>query len=217
MSLYQWSITLCSNRQTARCCCPSSDGCASPATIVGHVANALLLLAPSDISGQLLLPSTIATGYMTSNDHCSCWARGTRAVATSAHSSDESSDISGPLLLPLTVTTGYMTSDDHCYNWAHDTWVAATSPHSSDGSSDISGPLLLPPIVVMGYMTSDDCCYCGAHGTRAVSTRCHSSDRLFDISGSLLLLGTWHTQLLLGPTVVTGTLTLVAHCYLPPQ
>jgi hypothetical protein len=69
----------------------------------------------SDINGSLLLPPTVATGYMTSYDHCCCWSRGTHAVATSSHSSDEHSNISSPSLLPP----------------------------SSDGLSNISGPLLL--------------------------------------------------------------------------
>jgi hypothetical protein len=54
---------------------------------VGHVAHTRLLLAPTavmgtDISGTLLLPPTIATGHMTSDDRCYCWARGMHAVAT---------------------------------------------------------------------------------------------------------------------------------------
>jgi hypothetical protein len=38
---------------------------------------------PSDISGLLLLPPTVVTGYMTSDDRCYYWARGTRMVVTS--------------------------------------------------------------------------------------------------------------------------------------
>jgi hypothetical protein len=45
-------------------------------------------------------------GYMTSDDHCYYWAHGTRAVATSPHSSDGRSDISGPLALAPTVEMG---------------------------------------------------------------------------------------------------------------
>jgi hypothetical protein len=54
---------------------------------VGHVAHTRLLLAPTavtgtDISGTLLLPPTIATCHMTSDDRCYCWARDMHAVAT---------------------------------------------------------------------------------------------------------------------------------------
>jgi hypothetical protein len=70
---------------------------------------------PSDISGLLLLPPTVATVYLTSDDCCYCEARGTHMVATNTHNSDRLSDISGPLLLQPTVATDYMASDDHCY------------------------------------------------------------------------------------------------------
>jgi hypothetical protein len=43
---------------------------------------------------------------MTSDDHCYCWARGTRVVATSSHNNDVCSDISGPLALAPIVATG---------------------------------------------------------------------------------------------------------------
>jgi hypothetical protein len=39
---------------------------------------------PSDINRSLLLPPTIATCSMTSDDHCSCWAHGTHVVGTGA-------------------------------------------------------------------------------------------------------------------------------------
>jgi hypothetical protein len=38
---------------------------------------------PSDISELLLLPSIVAMGYMTSDDHCYCWAHDMHTVATS--------------------------------------------------------------------------------------------------------------------------------------
>jgi hypothetical protein len=75
--------------------------------------------------------------------HRYCGTRGTRAVATSAHSNDGQSDISGPLLLPPTIATGSMTSEDRCYYVARGTRVVADNAHSSDGSYDISGLLLL--------------------------------------------------------------------------
>jgi hypothetical protein len=93
-------------------------------------------------------------------------ARGTRAVAASAHSSDGLPDISGPLLLSPTIAMGDMASDDHCYCWARGTCVGAPSAHSSDGSSNTSGPLLLPPIVATCDMTLDDRCYCWSRGTQ---------------------------------------------------
>jgi hypothetical protein len=65
---------------------------------IRHVVRAWLLLAP-----------TVVMGHMTSDDCCYYGARGTRVVATSAHSSDGLFDISGPLLLPKTVATGGMT------------------------------------------------------------------------------------------------------------
>jgi hypothetical protein len=46
---------------------------------------------PSNISGPLRLPSTIARGCMTSDDRCYCLTRGMCTVATS----DGHSDISG--------------------------------------------------------------------------------------------------------------------------
>jgi hypothetical protein len=60
----------------------------------------------SDISGPLLLPSTIATDYMTSDDCCYYWAHVMRAVATRLHSSDERCDNSDLSLLAPTVATG---------------------------------------------------------------------------------------------------------------
>jgi hypothetical protein len=93
------------------------------------VAHVRLLLAPiavtrtSDISESLLLPLTVVTGYMTSDDCCYCWACDTHAVATSLHSSDEHSDNSDPSLMApivetdkrfvatrLLVATGYLIS-----------------------------------------------------------------------------------------------------------
>jgi hypothetical protein len=59
----------------------------------------------SDISGSLLLPSTVGMDYMTSDDRCYCWTHGTRVVATSPHSSDGRSDISGLSALAPTVAT----------------------------------------------------------------------------------------------------------------
>jgi hypothetical protein len=74
---------------------------------------------------------------MTSDDCCYYGARGTHAVATSAHSSDELSDISRLLLLAPIVGTGDMTLGDRCYYWAHGTRVVATGAHSSDRPYDI--------------------------------------------------------------------------------
>jgi hypothetical protein len=74
---------------------------------------------------------------MTSEDCCYCGARGTRAGATSTHSSDGLSNISGPLLLPPIVAMGNMTSHNHCYYWARGTHMIATSTHSSDRPYDI--------------------------------------------------------------------------------
>jgi hypothetical protein len=70
---------------------------------------------PSDINVLLLLPTTIAMGYMTSDDRCYYGARGTHVVSTRHHNNDGPSDISGLLLLPPAVEMGYMTLDDHCY------------------------------------------------------------------------------------------------------
>jgi hypothetical protein len=55
---------------------------------VRHVAYAWLLLAltvatGTNISELLLLPPAVATGLLTSDDHCYCWAHGMRTVATS--------------------------------------------------------------------------------------------------------------------------------------
>jgi hypothetical protein len=88
---------------------------------IGHVARARLLLVPT------------ATGRMTSDDSCYCWAHGTRGVSTSPHSSDGLYDNNGMLLLPPTVVMGNMTSNGHCYCWACATRAVATSPHSNDG------------------------------------------------------------------------------------
>jgi hypothetical protein len=96
----------------------------------------------------LLLPPTVATGSMISDDRCYCGTCGTHMVSTSPNSSDDPSDISELLLLPSIVAMGYMTSDDHCYCWAHDMHTVATSPHGCDGRSDNSGPSLLAPTVV---------------------------------------------------------------------
>jgi hypothetical protein len=74
-----------------------------PVATVRHVAHAWLLLAP-----------IAATDTLTLADRCYCGARGTRASATSSHSSNGSSDISGLLLLPPTVAIGDMTADDRC-------------------------------------------------------------------------------------------------------
>jgi hypothetical protein len=71
-------------------------------------------------------------GYMTSDDRCYCWTRGTRVVATSFHSSEGRSDISGLSLLAPTVATDYLTSVVRWY------WTT-----NSDRLSDISGPSLL--------------------------------------------------------------------------
>jgi hypothetical protein len=60
----------------------------SDVTVVGHVAHAQLLLAP-----------TAAMGTLTSVDLCTCWTCGTSTVAASAHSINGHSDISRPLLL----------------------------------------------------------------------------------------------------------------------
>jgi hypothetical protein len=88
----------------------------------------------SDICGLLLLPPTVATGYMTSDDRCYCGARGMHPVSTSPHSSDGSSDISRPLLLPPTVVMGYVTVD-----------IVGHVAHAQ---------LLLAPTVAMGILTS---------------------------------------------------------------
>jgi hypothetical protein len=48
---------------------------------------------PSDISGPLLLPPTVATDDMTSDDCCCYWAHDTHAVATGAHNNDGPYDI----------------------------------------------------------------------------------------------------------------------------
>jgi hypothetical protein len=70
---------------------------------------------PSDISGPLLLPHTVATCYMTLDDCCYCWARGMRVVAISPHSSDRCSDISGSSLLDPTIATVVLTLVAHRY------------------------------------------------------------------------------------------------------
>jgi hypothetical protein len=61
----------------------------------------------SDISGPFLLPPTVATGYMTSEDHCYYGAHGTRVGATSMHNSDGPSNI---------VAMGVLTLVD-CWYW----------------------------------------------------------------------------------------------------
>jgi hypothetical protein len=71
------------------------------------------------------------------------WARGTRAVAASAHSSDRQSDIHGPLLLPPTIVMDSMILEDRCYCRACGIRTVADSAHSNDGSYDINGPFLL--------------------------------------------------------------------------
>jgi hypothetical protein len=65
-----------------------------PLLLWGHVAHALVLLAP-----------TVATGHMILDDRCYCEARDTHAVATSPYSSDGHSDISFLSPLAPTVTT----------------------------------------------------------------------------------------------------------------
>jgi hypothetical protein len=60
--------------------CPSSDGCTSPVATMGHVTHTIATSAhnsdePSDISGSLLLPPTMATGYLTL-EYC-CYYGGT--------------------------------------------------------------------------------------------------------------------------------------------
>jgi hypothetical protein len=111
MPLYQQSVTLCSNGQSARRCCPI-------ATVVSQyrragfshryygsrgthevAASAHSSDGQSDINRPLLLPPTIVTCSMTSEDRCYCGVRGTRAVADSAQSNDGPYDISGLLLL----------------------------------------------------------------------------------------------------------------------
>jgi hypothetical protein len=82
-------------------------------------------------------------GSMTSEDRCYCEARGTCAIAESAHSIDGQSHISRPLLLPPTLAMGSMTSEDRCYYRTHGTRTAADIANSRDGPYDISGPLLL--------------------------------------------------------------------------
>jgi hypothetical protein len=59
-----------------------------------------------DINGPLLLSPTVATGCMTTDDHCYCGAQCTCVVSTSPHSSDGHSDISGPSLLAPTREMG---------------------------------------------------------------------------------------------------------------
>jgi hypothetical protein len=81
---------------------------ASTVIIMVHVTQTWLLLVFTlmmdnlDISGLLLLPSAIVTGFMTSDDRCYCGARGTRVIADNAHSSNELYNISGSLLLFVT-------------------------------------------------------------------------------------------------------------------
>jgi hypothetical protein len=136
----------------------------------------------SNISTPLLLPPTIATGSMTSEDHCNCGERGTHVVADRAHNSNRVYGISGPLLLPPTIETGSVTSDDHCYCGARGTRVGTTSTQSRDGLSDIIRPLLLPPTMAAGHLTSASYCYYHPQYRR-----------LYDIRRLLLLWGTWHT------------------------
>jgi hypothetical protein len=93
---------------------------------------------PSNISGSLQLPPTVATGYMTSDDCCYYWARDTLVAATSPHNNDGHSDISGPSLLAPTVATDTLTPAVYCY------WTT-----SSDELYDISGPSLLDSTVAM--------------------------------------------------------------------
>jgi hypothetical protein len=52
------------------------------------MSHTRLLVAPTamtgtDISGVLLLPPTVVTGHMTSDDRCYSWTHGTCVVATS--------------------------------------------------------------------------------------------------------------------------------------
>jgi hypothetical protein len=135
---------------------------------MGHVARARVLLAPTaasfDISGTLLLPPTVATDSMTSDNRCYCRTHDTHTISTSTNSSNGSSDISGLLLLPSTAAIGYMISDDRCYCWARGTHAVATSPHSSDGRSDNSVPSQMAPTV--------------ATGKRSIATGLRSSDSL---------------------------------------
>jgi hypothetical protein len=125
--MYQRSITLYSNRQTAHRCYPIGTvvsqyrwawfahryyGTRGTRTVVVSIYSSDV---SSNISRPLLLPPTIAMGYMTLDDHCYCGARGTRMASTRCNNSDGPSDISGLLLLPPAVETGYMTLDDHSY------------------------------------------------------------------------------------------------------
>jgi hypothetical protein len=98
-------------------------------TIVGHVAHAWLLIAP-----------TAATSHMTTADSYYCGACGTRVGATSVHCSDGPFDISESLLLPSTMATGHLTSA-----------VIATVGHMA------CTRLLLAPIATAGCRTSLAC------------------------------------------------------------
>jgi hypothetical protein len=141
---------------------------------------------PSDISGPLLPPHIVATGYMASDDHCCCWGCGTRMVATGVYSSDMSSDISGPLLLPPTIATGYMTSDDRCYCGARGTRAVSTRPTSAIGCPILAN---LNTTIHSGDGLHDFCYY-WARGTHTVATSPHSNDERSGIGGPSLLAST---------------------------
>jgi hypothetical protein len=119
-TLYEQSISLCSNRQTVCRCSPGvtlgcryfgARGIRTVATSI-HSSDEL-----TDISGSLLLPPTIAMmmGYLTSEDYCYYEVCDTRTIDTSTHNNDRSSNINGLLLLPPTIAIDYLTSENHCY------------------------------------------------------------------------------------------------------
>jgi hypothetical protein len=109
-TLYEQSISLCSNRQIV-CRYFGARGTRTVATSI-HSSDEL-----TDISGSLLLPPTIAMamGYLTSEDYCYYGVCDTRVIATSTHNNDRSSNINGLLLLPPTIAIDYLTSENHCY------------------------------------------------------------------------------------------------------
>jgi hypothetical protein len=99
------------------------------------------------------------------------------------------------LLVPI-AAMGTLTLADRCYCWTHGTPAVAASATPT-----------------MGSMTSVDRCYCWTRGTRAVAASTHSSDEhrhqwTIATTGHVA-----HTQLLLAPTAVMGTLTSVDRCY----
>jgi hypothetical protein len=125
-SLYQRSVTLCQPNDLSLlyhhyCYVPVATGarfarCYYEACVTHMViASAHSSDGPSDINGLLLLSPTIASGSITSEDHCYCGARGTRRGANCVHTS-----------------MGRLTSADPCYYH-----------HNSDRLYDIRVPLQL--------------------------------------------------------------------------